>query len=198
VQLFVTRKPNSYLTRDPPSTGLVKIVFGCCSASELKTPPGWIGPGLIDASFILGTAAAHGTALAVAAEKYEQIVKKSGAMGVPVDAGNCTADHVFSRVVWGGLVATHVPVTIMTPWESPVVSIESPVADGLWSVVSSGVGGGGDGGGDGGQRGAGDRADSSGGEGASGGLVRNARGEVATAVITGGGDTALFLQPSHG
>ena len=56
VAFFVTAQPNVYLTKWPPNPRLVSIVFGACSEAEVKTPPTWIGPALLDTDVVIGHA----------------------------------------------------------------------------------------------------------------------------------------------
>eukprot|EP00039_Didymoeca_costata_P015312 m.258648 g.258648 ORF g.258648 m.258648 type:complete len:86 (-) comp16193_c0_seq27:740-997(-) len=43
VTFFVTKKPNTYLTRLPSSLGLIRSVFGVCGAGDIASPKTWIG-----------------------------------------------------------------------------------------------------------------------------------------------------------
>ena len=133
VAVFITSQPNSYLTRWPPSVGLVKLVFGVCGIQDAKAPPKWIGPGLIDSGVAIGSPTAHGLLLAMTVRRYIDLHAETAAhaWGLPENSSTrhvtgqnllqqCTPEHVFSRVVWEGRVAEYVPVTIYTPAESPV------------------------------------------------------------------------------
>lgn len=154
VAVFMTAQPNAYLTRSPPSVGLVKLVFGVCGPSEADTPPKWIGPGLIDSAVAIGLPVAHGLLLAVTLRRYiefnnNQILTAhkvkltlKSRLAKPAAPVMCAPWHVFSRVVWEGRVAEYVPVTIYTPAESPVVlaSKESPAEHGDNEGVKNGRG----------------------------------------------------------
>jgi hypothetical protein len=126
IALFVTQAPNAWLTRWPPSTGLVTQVFGVCGEAEVKAKPEWIGPALVDSSVVIGMAAAHAVVLTTAIERYDWFHRRNEDGDAAANVSNnharmCSPEQVFSRVVWDGRVAQSVPVTIYTPVQSPMV-----------------------------------------------------------------------------
>ena len=133
VALFVTEKPNPYLTKWPPRAGLVARIFGVCSQAEARAPPTWVGPAVLDTAFAIGRGSAYAQAVAAVAHEYATTyagastsnanttanggVKRGAARGV----GGCSVPQAFSRAVWSGKVAELVPVTVYTHSDTPVV-----------------------------------------------------------------------------
>lgn len=132
VMLFITDTFDSNLTLHKIDPALSTGVMGVCTSrdvriSRLKTPSGgyFRGPGVLDTSVVIGTAASVEAVLLEVVYNY-----RNSLMGPA-----CSPAQVLSRSVWKSTIAERCPVTVPLQSFSPAINLAA-IDKGLWTIAN--------------------------------------------------------------